>query len=718
MLLRTRVSVFVILAFLIICAGLAFAIVEREALIRTQYTNEVITDQSTLWRKINNELIQRMEDKAWIVTENTDFIEAMSAYDHEKVQELGANIIEQLREKKIADRFDAIYSDGTLAYSSHSSLYQSPIIPLGITRKTIENNARVRGIGNDEQRNIALALGMPLRNADGEAVAVGVFATTISEAIQEMERTTDSSVLIVNRRGRQFADAENPLWHELKNLVSLDQLNSMQTVSVDQRVYSAVVLPQDADLGNLVGRLISIKNVTELALRQKQVSQITLISLIVILLIVLIGLHYYMSRAFAPLSEGVSVLNALSRGDMNVQIEDATARDEVGRIASAVNVFRASMVSMDRFRRSRERQRARQERFIRKQMSNLTDTLDQEERESVMKELDQLEQLVNSKLENKDHEALFAADINTSSAMEMEREADSLAMMALAFQNMTDRVQDQNSRLREALATKNAFIALQNELDIATRVQLSLLPEAMPPMPTFEIAGFMKPAKEVGGDFYDFFRLDKHRVGMVVADVSGKGIPASLFMAMTRTLIRATAPHMTTPGQILTSVNNFLQQNNDAEMFVTVFYGVLDERNGRFTYASGGHDPPILRDSNGARPLPTTDGALLAMFDGLDYAETHIDLEPGSCLVLMTDGVTEAFNLDSEAFGDERLLDTISNLPTKQSPQQDVTDIVAAVDAFAGEAPQFDDITCMVLHFHGTTPKKPAARTKKKTGSR
>ena len=166
---------------------------------------------------------------------------------------------------------------------------------------------------------------------------------------------------------------------------------------------------------------------------------------------------------------------------------------------------------------------------------------------------------------------------------------------------------------------------------------------------------------------------------------------------------------MDAPGRVLASVNDFLEQNNSEDLFVTLFYGVLDERSGRFVYANGGHNPPILVDSDGATPLQTTGGVALGMFDGLDYDDAHVDMEPGARLVLFSDGVTEAFNDDDEAFGDDRLLDTTRALPLEQGPDQDVSDIVNAVDEFAGDAPQFDDITCVVLVYKGAPSGKPGA---------
>ena len=703
MLLRTRISLFVMLAFAVICIGLTLASLMREDLLREQYSGATTADRSNLWRKIGSSLILRMEDKAWIAAEDEAFRRAVHAGDQEAVQRLGAEITERIRAEGIADRLDVLYADGTLAFSSQAAVFQSSVIATRLAREAIERRSRVRGVGNDQERNVALALGIPLDaplGTDGVA-GMGIYATTIDEPILEMEQATQSSVLIVNRRGRLLAGSDRALWESLEKLIDVNAVGTVQTVEADSRVYSVVVLPQTADLGSLVARLISIKDVTEVARRQEQVSRITVGAALGFLILVLVGLGYYMARSFAPLTDGVAVLNALSRGDLGARIEGAGGQDEVGRIAGAVNVFRANLVAFDRFRRSRERQRHRQERFIRREMTQLADTLDEDERVAVLSELDQLEHLVRETPAGDDR-VMPIADATDSASTALTRESDSLAMTALAFQKMSDRVQSQNQSLREALAAKNAFIALQKELDIAARVQLSLLPDTMPLTERAEMTGIMRPAKEVGGDFYDFFHLDRNHIAVVVADVSGKGVPAGLFMVMTRTLMRATAiHHVEAPGRVLASVNNFLEQNNAEDLFVTLFYGVLDEITGRFVYANGGHNPPILVDRNGANPLAMTGGVALGMFDGLDYADANVDMEPGARLVLFSDGVTEAFNDRDEAFGDERLLDTTRALPSEQGPEQDVTDIVSAVDEFAGEAPQFDDITCVVLVYKG-----------------
>ncbi len=703
MLLRTRISLLVILALAVICVGVALASITREDLIRAQFSDVTVVDRSNLWRKINDGLIQRMEDKAPIAAQDREFIQAVRARDQEAVRRRGAVIAKKLLDEGIADRFDVLYPDGSLAYSSESALFQSSVIANAVARNAIRQGSTIRGIGNDQLRNVVVALGIPLSAAPGTlgASGLGVYATRIDEALLEMERATKSSVLIVNRRGRLLAGSAGTLWESVDKLIDLSSVGTLTTVEADDRVYSVVVLPHTADLGSLVARLVGIKDVTELALRQERVSHITIGSVGAFLLVVLFGLGFYMSRSFAPLTDGVEVLNALSRGDLQARVEAAGGRDEVGRIAGAVNVFRANLIAFDRFRRSRERQRRRQERFIRREMTQLADTLDEEERVSVLAELDQLELLVRDAPDG-ESETISIAEATDSAATAMTRESDSLAMTALAFQKMSDRVQSQNQSLRDALAAKNAFIALQKELDIAARVQLSLLPDTIPMSDVVQITGIMRPAKEVGGDFYDFFRLDQDHIGVAVADVSGKGVPAGLFMVMARTLMRATAAnHIGEPGLVLKRVNDFLEQNNSEGLFVTLFYGVLDERSGVFTYANGGHNPPIVVGDDDAIPLATTGGVALGMFPGLDYSAAKVDMGPGFRLVLFSDGITEAFNETDELFGDERLLDTTRTLPEVQSPDEDVNHIVSAVDEFAGEAPQFDDITCVVLVYKG-----------------
>ena len=325
-------------------------------------------------------------------------------------------------------------------------------------------------------------------------------------------------------------------------------------------------------------------------------------------------------------------------------------------------------------------------------MTRLAETLNEEARRDVLAELTDLEA---------PSEALPDEASQTSAE---ESDAGDLQMMGLAFQRMTSRVARQQERLttlvaelQEALRTKTAYLALQRDLQLATRVQRSFLPGERFSAPGMEIHATMRTAKEVGGDFYDFFALDEHRVGIVIGDVVGKGVPASLFMAVTRTVIRATARHLEeSPGQCLQIVNDTLVDTSREDVFVTVFYGVYDRRDGSLVYANGGHNPPVLVAPGRADLLPLTGGVALAMFDGLTYDEDRVEVPPGGKLFLYTDGVTESVNVAEEEFGDDRVKENLL-ASAHRGPGDTIEEMLRAVEGFAGTAPQFDDIAMLVL---------------------
>ncbi|WP_296223966.1 SpoIIE family protein phosphatase [Ralstonia sp. UBA689] len=243
------------------------------------------------------------------------------------------------------------------------------------------------------------------------------------------------------------------------------------------------------------------------------------------------------------------------------------------------------------------------------------------------------------------------------------------------------------------------LISIQQELDVARRMQQSIVPKRFPTRENLQMFARMIPAKEVGGDFYDYFWLSDTKLGIVIADVSGKGVPAALFMAVSRTLLRAIAPTVDSPGATLMLANDLLEHDNDAAMFVTVFYGILDTRTGQLDYANGGHNSPYLVSPDGTvTALPRTDGMALGVIDGTPYAEHRIYLAPGSALLLYTDGITEAFNQNGEAYGEQRLTDVLArNAGLRAEPQLNA--LIEDVSAFAASAPQSDDITCLAVHY-------------------
>ena len=250
---------------------------------------------------------------------------------------------------------------------------------------------------------------------------------------------------------------------------------------------------------------------------------------------------------------------------------------------------------------------------------------------------------------------------------------------------------------REALASRDQLIVLQNELDVASKIQQSILPTRFPKDDNYELFANMEPARNVGGDFYDILMLEDDYVGLAIADVSDKGVPASLFMMSSRTLLKGTAIGIPEPSKVLRDVNDLLYEDNDAAMFVTVIYAIYSPITGEFTYANGGHNPPLIVHSDGSSTLlPTIGGIALGVAPGMSFLQDTFTLPQGDTLLLYTDGVTEAMNSDRQEFGMERLREVFNGRPPSNSQEANQA-VFKAVHAFAGDYPQSDDITCLTL---------------------
>jgi len=260
-----------------------------------------------------------------------------------------------------------------------------------------------------------------------------------------------------------------------------------------------------------------------------------------------------------------------------------------------------------------------------------------------------------------------------------------------------DRTMRHLNEWRAALAARDKLVSLQNELDVASKMQQSILPRTFPVRDDYEVFANMAPARNVGGDFYDLHQLDDGRIGLAVADVSDKGVPAALFMMSTRTLLKGAAIGRGDPGAVLREVNDLLNESNETAMFVTLLYGVYDPATMEFTYANGGHNTPLVVHADGtSTELPLTGGVALGVMPELPYRQGNVTLASGDTVVLYTDGVTEAMNADGEEFGVDRLREVFAANPPRDCEQANRT-VFEAVHAFAGETPQSDDVTCLVF---------------------
>lgn len=316
------------------------------------------------------------------------------------------------------------------------------------------------------------------------------------------------------------------------------------------------------------------------------------------------------------------------------------------------------------------------------------------------------------------HMAAFDKNAATLDLAPFEtRSQDEVGVMAASFNGMAENIKAYVENLRAVTADKQR---IETELNVAHTIQTAMLPRIFPYAPDrreFSVYATMQPAKSVGGDFYDFYILHGPEstgthLAFVIADVSGKGVPAALFMVITQTLIKTRALQGETPAQILTMVNNQLCENNDAGMFVTVYMGLLELATGKLLVANAGHNPPLVRHRGGRYEwLRHKPGFVLAGMENRKYTDVELQLQPGDRLFLYTDGVTEALNPALTLYGEERLEKTLNDSDGRPASVMTLLRTVrTSIDAFADGAEQADDVTMLALDWFGPTSGTAAGR--------
>ena len=315
-------------------------------------------------------------------------------------------------------------------------------------------------------------------------------------------------------------------------------------------------------------------------------------------------------------------------------------------------------------------------------------------KKSIIEPIDQLTDSAQKMVGNLEREKAIEIDIHTN---------DELETLADSFEKMDEDLRTYIKELAHVTAEKERIGA---ELNVATAIQADMLPKIFPYLPErkeFDLFASMTPAKEVGGDFYDFFMVDDDHLGIVIADVSGKGVPAALFMVIAKTLIKNNALPELSPGEVLEKVNDQLCEGNATGLFVTVWFAIVDLRTGSGISVNAGHEhPAVKRAVSGEYELVKyRHTPAVATMEGLVFRNREFQLEPGDMIFVYTDGVTEATDSGNNLFGEERLLEALN-----QCDSSDTKDILASVkrsiDTFVGEAPQFDDITMMAVKYNGS----------------
>ncbi len=535
-----------------------------------------------------------------------------------------------------------------------------------------------------------------------------VAASPFEQTRVALEKRLGATVALADLRGRSTADAGVALirtWRDHGQTGHTERFDDKETVISATPLVSRQGIP----LGSLVA---AVPQHDQSAAAERLFAWLAMLGLAA----TLGAMVLYVLRILQPLAAASTRLATLATEPIGTEPDDhakhsvaPSLRLSARGIESSVALLSENIETLNTFRRARARQGRRQARFIRHQMLQLADRLQQTDRDAVLADLERIESASRNGPVESGPSATPATPMEARPLSAAEEQAvDEIGVLALGFQGLLGRVGDQYQELarlveelREALRVKTQFIALQRDLEIATKIQLSFLPDRFDVCPQVDVLGAFRPAKEVGGDFYDVFRLGEHHMAITIADVSGKGVPAAFFMAVSRTLLRAVAQINEAPAECIARLNDLLSIDNRESMFVTLFYALIDVRTGQMTYTNAGHNPPyILRQDGRVEALPSSHCTALGMMEGLPYTQQEAGLAPGDALFLFTDGVTEAFNPAGEMFGEtglETLLSSIGTLPVADIPQR----AFDAVKAFEDGGPQSDDVTCIVARYLG-----------------
>jgi phosphoserine phosphatase RsbU/P len=694
MLLRSRLTVLASVVLAALIAGFAGTLLYRDAYFASRYNLEVSQSHRFAWEKLAGHYRDELTTAMRRFTADAELVAAVRRGDTERI----AAHVDRLRRDMPHVRVDLVAASRTLMYSSSPGLEEGRgLLDAGALQQLLASGKPMAGLVQTGGRRFEWLRADVVPGTGKAAAFVVILATDVSPALDDLKRHLDAQVYLANLKGRMAHGTDAALFAQAR-FVSASRNETVASLAVGDKTYLVTNLPQLNPEGRLIGMLVSLRDVTALA-RQDRASNVALLLGVGAAVAAFLALmFFYLRSSFRPLSQTVMVLNALAKGDTHTQLADDiddTGHDETAHIARGVAALREEMLTFNMLRDERRRARTQQERVIREELKNLAANLDADARDEVLKALSGL-----------------------SGASPVSGEADDaarneLAVLAGTLSRMTGMISAQHARLLQLLReisaaaeSKARLAGLQQELEIARKMQLAILPRTAPKRRELTLASAMIPAKEIGGDFYDYFMLDDTHLGVVVADVSGKGVAAAFFMAISRTLLKSTAQFLHDPQACITQLNDLLCVDNDQMMFVSAFYGLLNLKTGELVFVNAGHNPPVLLRANGGGPvyLPRSPSVVLAVMEAFDFPSQSLRLAPGDTLVLYTDGITEATNAQGELLGDARLLSTLSRVDARADVASTIDGLLADVRAFEGGAPQADDITCVALHYRGDGP--------------
>ncbi len=694
--LGSRIAIIVSLAFALAFGSLVIIGLQREALVARPHTRIAIAGQEALWKEILEQQTDRLFEIQRAVASDPAFSAAVAAADLSTLRRVGTLLTQGwLTSGDISD-LQVLDAQGHILYASSALAEPVPLIDISTIGAILGGAAPagLRQTASDQFRAVT-ASRYETWNGSRTVLAVGSDA---NRPLQTFARAMDAQAYLIGTRGRMVEGTDPALWRDLDILLP-QRVGTVRQAPLDARLFAVTAIPvADLSAGS-AGLLVAVQDATDALSALGRLTTLTVSLMAAIAFLTVGGLYLYLRHSLAPLGRAVGILGAFSRGDTSLSLPER-GNDEIGQIGTAIAKLRRSLSAVDEARRQRELQRRRQERFVRKQMETLAATLEPGARDEVLSDLGRIVAATRG-----------SADAEPGDTMtRLIREDDQLGPIAAVLQQMSSRVVEQHrrlselvARLREALVRETRLASLQQELVIARDLQHAVLPADMAYRPTYAVKGVMESAQEVGGDFYDFFERRDGKLVFVIADVSGKGVPAAFFMAIARTLLKAIALFEDDPSACIRQLNDLLVVDNERMMFVTLIFGIFDPATGRADFVNAGHLPPVrFGKASPARFVRTEIDMAAAVAEAMDYSTRSIELAPGESLLLYTDGVTEAFNAAGDQFGDDRLLSCL-DAARAMEPGAVAEAVLSAVKSFEEGVDQSDDITLLVVQRTGAT---------------
>jgi sigma-B regulation protein RsbU (phosphoserine phosphatase) len=703
MTLRARITLIVTLSFVVLVVGITYGALLREQVLADRFAASRVRAQQSLWLQVTGREAQDLSRRLDAFEDIPGLGSLVAEGDRAALPRLIQPIAGRLRQEAIP-LVEVVDLRGQLLYSSsgQASVEGRAVTEAGELTRAVEARVTQTAVLRGHDGEVLVAVVHPLL-LQGEAVGCVVLGRPVSSVLEAIKAETGIDVFLADPRGGLLEGTAPDLWDSIAPPLAAAGMTGVFDLSAGGRVFGVVARTLSSAGGNRLAVHVTAEDITETHGRLDLARKVSIGGSVLFGMVLLLGLSVYMARSFQPLQAAIDGLNALSQGDMSVEVDSGGHdQDEVGRVAHAVRVFRDKLRREHRTADSRDRRRRRQQRFIRRQMLSLADTLDEEARLQVLEDLERIEQAETQ-----------AAGRDGAAGMDT---------LPLAFDVMVRRVRDQHGRLdtlvgrlREALEAKTELAGLQQQMEAAGRMQEAMLPPPLPPRDDLEVAGRLTRADAFGGTFFDYMPLSGDRLGVVFGQIEGQGLPAAFATHTVRALIRLALVDGAAPEQALDRVGAVLGAEAAADgLTVHAFVGAVDGRSGKLSYAVAGGLPTLMlrRIGDVTRLPPPADGPPLGAGagsgagsgagagpgDGRTYAGRTVDLPPRGVVVLCSTGVAAA--VAGGAAGDAGLQATLRGADDL-TPGVLAGTLAEAAET-AGPRPPRQDLTCLVLRVGGT----------------